>query len=57
MAHVAHLPESLAPDGRLPWRADRLARAAALVVLGLAVLWSFRGTFGNPNCQDHDFGA
>jgi hypothetical protein len=39
------------------WRNEPRARAAALGLLALAVAWSFRGTFGKPDCQDLDFGS
>jgi hypothetical protein len=57
MPHLAHAPESLAADQPLAWRGERLARAAALLLLAVGAAWSFRGTFGNPDCQDLDFGA
>src|SRR5437870_4624486 len=57
MPHLAHAPESLAPAQPLAWRGARLARAAVLLLLAVGAAWSFRGTFGNPDCQDLDFGA
>jgi hypothetical protein len=57
MSHLAHASESLAAAQPLAWRGERLARAGVLVLLAVGVAWSFRGTFGKPDCQDLDFGA
>src|SRR5215468_10302 len=57
MPHVAHVPESLAPAGGPGWRGERRLRPVALVLFTLAVAWSFRTTFGHPDCQNLDFGA
>ncbi len=53
MPHLVSVPAATFPGQGL----ERLCRAAALAVLALAVAWSFRSTFGNPDCQDLDFGA
>jgi hypothetical protein len=57
MSHAAHVPENFAPVIGWPHRRKRLLTAGALGLLALAVAWSFRGTFGNPDCQDLDFGS
>src|SRR5262249_17307391 len=57
MPHLAHVPGSLPPDKLVAWHNEPLARAAVLGLLALAVAWSFRGTFGKPDCQDLDFGS
>jgi hypothetical protein len=57
MAHLAHIRESAPSDNLMTRRKEPLARAAALSLLALAVAWSFRGTFGKPDCQDLDFGS
>ncbi len=55
MPELAHVADNLV--GRPAWRAERWPRAAALTLLAVAVAWSFRTTFGNPDCQDLDFGS
>jgi hypothetical protein len=57
MPHLAHVPETRVGADRPAWRAEPLWRAAALGLLALAAAWSFRSTFGNPDCQDLDFGS
>jgi hypothetical protein len=57
MPHLAHASESLAAGQPLGWRSERVARAAGFLLLAVGTAWSFRGTFGNPDCQDLDFGA
>src|SRR5437868_1949633 len=57
MTQVA--PLQSAPPRSRPLRPGTvpLCRAAVVLLLGLTLVWSFRTTVGNPDCQDLDFGA